>query len=100
MFYLSFGTLLCIFDMIYGCIYLILCVPVRVCVGFCMSKRDETNSDLIQLKTNALFRPKTSSWKQAGFPGYQTESQNRAIQTETKRKRDVQIKGTKKGIKK
>lgn len=54
-------------------------VVCTVCVclhaGVSVSKRDETDSDLIQLKTNTLFCLKTLSWKQASFPGYQREGQ-------------------------
>lgn len=56
------------------------CVHTRaaMCVCVCVSNTDETDSDLIQLKTNTLFCLQTLSWKQAGFPGYQRKGQTPA----------------------
>lgn len=56
---------------------------ISVCV--CL-KRNETDSDLIQFKTNTLFRLKTLSWKQTGFPGYQREGQIQTLQMEAEGK--------------
>lgn len=68
--------------------------PVRGCVSVCVSNTDETDSDLIQLKTNTLFCLQTLSWKQAGFPGYQREGQIQA----TDREREMSVdKRNKKG---
>lgn len=60
------------------------CVCAHVDVGECVSKRDETGSDLIQLKTNTQFCLQTLSWKQAGFPGYQREGHIQAIDRQRK----------------
>ena len=53
-----------------------------MCVCVCAANTDETDSDLIQLKTNTLFSLQTLSWKQAGFPGYQREGRTEATERE------------------
>lgn len=68
-------------------------VCVHACLSGCVSKRNETDSDLIELKTNTLFCLQTLSWKQAGFPGYQREGQIQATDREGEMSTDKRNKG-------
>ncbi len=81
----------CIYAVMYVCVFVCTPAPVCVCVyeRVCMSNTHETDSDLIQLKTNTLFCLQTLSWKQAGFPGYQRGGQIQA--TDREREREMSI---------
>lgn len=72
---------LCICGVMYACAsFCVFRVCLCTCAGVCVrtSSADETVSDLIQLKTNTLFRLQTLSWKQAGFRGKRRKGQTAA----------------------